>query len=89
MTKIYNLVYDLRSTNFRGFLFSRVKKNCISRVLIFANWSYFEFSRVLIFANWSYFEFSRELIFAVADFYLKKFNFINFAVHKKPSEMGS
>ena len=28
----------------------------------------FRFLRVLLFANWSYFEFSPELIFVVADF---------------------
>ena len=44
------------------------QKNCISLVLIFANWRNFDFSRGLVFANWSYFKFSRELIFAVADF---------------------
>ena len=30
-------VMYLKGTNFRGYLFSRAKKNCISRVLIFAN----------------------------------------------------
>ena len=56
----------LRVLTFAGIFAST--KNCISQVLIFANWRSFDFLRVLIFANWSYFEFSRKLIFAVADF---------------------
>ena len=39
-----------RSTNFRGYLLSPVKANRFSRVLIFANWSYFELLREAIFA---------------------------------------
>ena len=44
----------LRSTNFRGYLFSRAKKIYISWVLIFANWRNFDFSRVLIFFSRKY-----------------------------------
>ena len=45
-----NLVY-LKRTNLRVYLISRVEKNCISRVLIFANGRLEEISRVLIFAK--------------------------------------
>ena len=46
----YNNTY-LKRTNFRVDLFSRVQKNCILRVLIFANGRFQKSSRVLIFAN--------------------------------------
>ena len=45
-----NILVHLRCINFRGYLFLRVKRNCISQVLILVNWSYFEFSRELIYA---------------------------------------
>ena len=45
----YNLY--LKGTSFRGYLFSRAKKNCISRVLIFANGYQQKIACELIFAN--------------------------------------
>ena len=43
------MVLIFAGTNFRGNFF--FEKNCISRVLIFADGSFENFSRVLIFAN--------------------------------------
>ena len=45
------LIKYLKGTNFRRYLFSRAKKNCISRVLIFANGYEQKILCALIFAN--------------------------------------
>ena len=49
----------LRSTNFRELYFTGIN---------FRELKKFNFLRVLIFANWSYFEFSRELIWRLPTF---------------------
>ena len=49
ITRTTLMVLIFAGTNFRGNFFS--KKNCISRVLIFADGSFENFLRVLIFTN--------------------------------------
>ena len=53
LDKVSGLIlrFYLKGTNFRGYLFSRAKNNCILRVLIFTNGCEQKISRVLIFAN--------------------------------------
>ena len=51
----FSLSLTFKGTNFHGYLISRLEKNCISRVLIFANDRLREDLRVLIFANLDFF----------------------------------
>ena len=53
----FSLSLTFKGTNFHGYLISRLEKNCISRVLIFANDRLREDLRVLIFANLDFFLF--------------------------------
>ena len=53
----FSLSLTFKGTNFHGYLISRLEKNCISLVLIFANDSLREDLRVLIFPNLDFFLF--------------------------------
>ena len=74
----------LRSTNFRGYLFSRVKK------IVFRGITFRELKKLWFFASINFRELVIFRIFARINFrcrrlLIKKCNFINFAVYKKPS----
>ena len=74
----------LRSTNFRAYLFSPVGKK-----MYFAGINFRELKKFWYFASINFRELAIFRISCGSRLLIKKCNFINFAVHEKPSEMDN